>query len=168
MPELSNGLFKVYTRLDGARFNAHLTMTPPASAKDRTPYRVLHIRKPSFIKAGDVIRTPGGEHIILIEYPDDFDWATSFKAAYAKDQLVWTRPVRFEDPVARVVRDVSMQAMGTLFVNFDTPETTHLEGLTETGYRFLTGQDVQVGDHVGVKVVKRVVETLGIKVGYAT
>lgn len=168
MPELSNGLFKVYTRIDGARFNAHLTMTPPASAKDRVPYRVLHVRKPTFIKAGDVIRTPGGEHIILMEQPDDFDWATTFRAAYAKDLLPWTRPVNVIDPVAHVQRDVAYISMGNLYVNFDTPEQLKLEGLTDTSYRFLTGQDVRVGDRVDNKVVKRLVETLGVLVGFAS
>ena len=167
MPKLTDGLFQVYTRTDGAKFRGHLTTSGLVSAREKAPYRVLHVRKPTFILAGDTIRTIGGEHIILMEHPDDFDWATTFKASYAKDQLPWVRPFKFEDPVARVPRDVMYQDLGSLYVNFDTPEELSMEGSSETGYRFIAGRGVQVDDKVGDKIVKRIVESLGIQIVYA-
>lgn len=167
MPKLSSGLFQQYIRTDGARFNGHLTTSGLVTSKEKAPYRVLHVRRPTFIVAGDVVRTPGGEHIILLEHPDDFDWAATFKASYAKDQLLWARPVREEDPVSRVMRDGSYQGLGTLYVNFDTPEEMKLAGFSETGYRFIAGRDVRVGDKVGDKVVKRIVESLGVQIVHA-
>jgi hypothetical protein len=167
MPKLTAGLFKVYTRLDGAKFRGHLTTSGLVTSKEKAPYRVLHVRRPSFIAAGDVISTPGGEHIILLEHPDDFDWATTFKASYAKDKLAWSRPVKVEDPVARVVRDIAYQSMGDLYVNFDTPSELKVEGLSGTEYRFIAGSGVLVDDKVGDKIVKRVVESLGVQIVYA-
>lgn len=167
MPKLTNGLFKVYTRLDGAKFHGHLTTSGMVTTKEKAPYRVLLVRRPTFISAGDVVVSPGGEHIILLEHPDDFDWATSFKASYAKDKLAWSRPVKVDDPVARVPRDVAYQDMGVLYVNFDTPAELKVEGLSGTEYRFIAGQGVQVDDRVGDKVVKRVVDSLGVQIVYA-
>lgn len=167
MPKLTNGLFQVYVRTDGARFNGHLTTTGLVTSKEKAPYRVLHVRKPTFIQAGDVVRTPGGEHIILMEHPDDFDWATTYKASYAKAKLAWARPVKVLDPVARVPRTVSEQDLGFLYVNFDTPEELKVEGMSDTSYRFVAGRGVQVDDKVGDKVVKRIVESLGVQIVYA-
>lgn len=167
MPKLTNALFKVYTRTDGAKFHGHLTATALVTSKERSPYRVMHVQNPCFIIAGDVVRAQNGEHIILMDHPNDFDWATTFKAAYAKDKLPWTRPEKIEDPVARVTRDITYRDMGFLFVNFETPEELKLEKFSETGYRFIAGRGVQVEDMVGDKVVKRIVEAFGIQVVYA-
>lgn len=167
MPKLTAALFKVYTRMDGAKFRGHLTTSGLVTSKEKAPYRVLHVRKPTFVLAGDTVVSAGGEHIILMEHPDDFDWATTFKASYAKDKLAWSRPVKVEDPVARVVRDIAYQPMGDLYVNFDTPQDLKAEGLSETGYRFVAGRGVQVDDMVGSKIVKRVIESLGAQIVYA-
>ena len=166
MPKLTDGLFQTYIRMDGAKFHGHLTTSGLVSAKERAPYRVLHVRKPTFIQAGDVIRTPGGEHIILMEHPDDFDWATTYKAAYAKDRLAWTRPVKVMDPVAKVLRDITYQDMGHLYVNLESPEELKFQGLSDTGYRFVVGRGVLVDDKIGDKVVKRIVESLGVQLVY--
>lgn len=160
-------LFKTLRRIDGACFNGHLTTSGLVNSKEKAPYRVLHVRKPTFIQVGNTIRTLGGEHIILMEHPDDFEWATTFKAAYAKDLLTWTRPTKVVDAVAHVLRDTGYQSMGALYANFDTPEELKMEKRSETEYRFITGQPVLVDDKVGGKLVKRVVESLGVKIVYA-
>lgn len=167
MPKLTSGLFQTYTRVDGAKFKGHLTTSGLVTSKEKAPYRVLHVRRPALVVAGDVIHTQGGEFIILMEHPDDFDWAVTFKASYAKDTLAWTRPVRGLDPIANVMRDMGDQDMGVLHVNFDTPEELKVEGFGETGYRFIAGRGVQVGDKVGDKIVKRVVDSLGAQIVYA-
>jgi hypothetical protein len=160
-------LFKVFTRIDGAKFQGHLTASTAAGTAEKPPYRVLHVRTPTFVRVGDVIRSMGGEYIILMEQPDNFSWAITFKAAYVNEIVSWTRTIKIEDPVARVTRDAMTQDLGSLYVNFTNPEELNLSGVIEPGYRFITGQAVQVGDKVGDKVIKRIVEALGVKIVYA-
>lgn len=159
-------LFKTYIRIDGARFNGHLTNSASVSTGDKPAYRILHVRRPHFLVAGDLIRTMGGEWIILMTHPDFFNWAETFRCSYVTEVLPWTRAVQIEDPVARVTRDVAPESMGDLYVNFDTPQELKLEGLVDTGYRFVTGQDVRVGDGVGDKIIKRIVLAHGVKFVY--
>lgn len=166
MPRLSDALFRVFTRIDGSRFRGHLTTTAIANTKDRAPYRVLYVKNPTFIKPGDVVRSYNGEYIILMDHPSDFDWANSFKAVFCNSQLPWVRRVEVEDPVSRVPRTVDHVSMGTIYANLDNPSELGLEGLVETGYRFITGQDVQEGDLVDNLRVRRIVSILGIKVVY--
>lgn len=167
MPKLSHALFSVMKRIDGAKFYGHVTSSSTVSTKEKAPYRVLHARRPTFLIAGDVVISHGGEVIILMEHPDDFYWAKSFKAVYALEKITWKRPTYQVDPVSKVKKDLGVVDMGSLYVNFDTPEELNVEGIEDTKYRFITGQDVQVNDKVGDYVVKRVIKSLGVKVAYA-
>lgn len=166
MPELSQGLFKVMKRVDGAKFHGHLSTTAGANTKDKAPYRVLYARRPTFLIAGDVIITSAPEVVILMEHPDDHEWAVSFKAVYALEKLSWKREQFSIDPVSKVKKQQVDIDMGTLYVNFDTSELDNFEGLSGSKYRFITGQDVRVGDKVGSETVKRIVKSLGVNVAY--
>ena len=168
MPKLTHALFKVMRRLDGAKFNGHLTTASAVTTKEKAPYRVLYARKPTFLNVGDTVFSDGGEVVILMEHPDDFDWATSFKAVYAVKLMAWYRPVKVLHPVAHVEQDAGYSNMGQLYVNFDMAEEMKFEGFMDTKYRFITGQDIRVDDKIGVYIVKRIVESLGVKVVYAS
>lgn len=168
MPELTDALFEVMKRVDGAKFNGHLTSSSSVNTKEKAPYRVLHARRPSFLKAGDTIITRGAEVVILMDHPDDFDWAVSFKAVYALNKLAWSRTTKIIDPVSHAEKNGPPVNLGTLYANFDTAEEYSVFGFSDTGYRFITGQNVLVGDIVGGYTVKRVVESLGVKLVYVT
>ncbi len=168
MPELSQGLFQVMRRIDGARFNGHVTSSLSVSTKEKPPYRVLYARRPSFLRAGDVVFSKGGEVIILMEHPDDFPWAKSFKVVYALDKYPWTREQTEVHPIAKVQSGAWEESLGELYISFDSPEEFSTMGFADTKYRFITGQDVRVGDKVGKFIVKRVVESLGVKVVFAS
>jgi hypothetical protein len=169
MPELSEGLFTEMRRIDGAKFRGHLLPSVGVNTKEKAPYRVLHIRTPTFIESGNTIKTFHGEVLILMEHPDDFGWVKSFKGAYAKDHLVWLRPQVTMHPVAHVKQATgTFTDMGKLYVNMDTPEELKIEGISDTKYRFITGQDVQVNDRIGEFTVLRVVDSLGVKVVYTS
>lgn len=172
MPELSNANFEVMRTIAGAKFYGHLTSASAINTKEKAPYRVLYARRPTFIRAGDTILTRGTEVVILMEHPDDFDWAQSFKAVYALEKLPWTRQIKIIDPVSKVEKNAGEQNMGTIYVNFDTPEEVNFLGMLDTKYRFITGQDVRVGDEIGDSTlkltVKRIVHALGVKVVFAS
>lgn len=167
MPKLSHGMFEVFRRLDGAKFNGHLTSSSLSSSKDKAPYRIMLVRRPTFVLAGDTVFSKGGEVVILMDHPDDHSWAASYKAVYALDVLNWSRQTTTIDPVSGVPKDTGYSAMGSLYVNFDSPELMNFEGFQDTKYRFITGQDVRVDDKVGTYIVKRVVKSLGVKIVYA-
>lgn len=154
-------------RLDGAKFNGHLTTSTAVSTKEKAPYRVLYARKPTFLKPGDTVRSNDTEVIILMEHPDDFPWAKSFKSVFAQQQLDWFRPITVTDPVSGVPKGNGEASLGKLYVNFDTAEEFRFEGFQDTEYRFITGQDIRVGDRVGTYRVKKIVEMLGVKIAVA-
>ena len=168
MPELSNALFEPMRRVDGFKFNGHLTSASSINTKEKAPYRVLIARRPTFLVAGDTIFTKGGEVIILMDHPDDYPWAVSYKAVYALDQLPWSRQSKIFDTVAKVQKDVGYQTLGILYVNYDTPEAYNFMGLQDTKYRFITGQDIKVDDKVGDYIIKRIVKSLGVKIAFAS
>lgn len=166
MPELSQALFRVMRRLDGARFNGHLTASTVGTTRDKAPYRVLVVRKPCFLVAGDTVFVNDNEVVILMEQPDDFPWGRSFKAAYAQQVMAWARSNTTTDPVSKVQKTSSETSLGNLYVNFDSAEEMNVQGFQDTKYRFITGQAIQVGDKVGTYIVKRVVESLGVKLAF--
>lgn len=168
MPELTNSLFSKMRRVDGARFHGHLLPSVGVNTKEKAPYRVLHVKTPTFIRAGDTIDTFHGEKLILLEHPDDFAWALSFKGAYAKDYLVWKRRITSLDPVSGVSKGGGLIDMGQIYVNFDTPEDLQMEGVSSTGYRFITGQDIKVNDMVGDYHISKVVKSLGVNIAYVS
>lgn len=155
-------------RVDGVKFRGHLLPSAGVNTKEKAPYRVMHVKTPTMVRAGDVVKTYNGEVLILMEHPDDFAWAVSFKGAYAKDNLDWKRPVVVTDPVARVSRTTSKTDMGKIWVNFDSPEDLQMEGISDVGFRFITGQAIQVNDEVGGYHITKVVRSLGVNVAYVS
>ncbi len=167
MPELNEGLFVVMRRLDGAKFKGHLTTATAVSTKEKAPYRVLFVRKPAFLVPGDTVRSNDTEVIILMDHPDDFAWAKSFKAVFAQDQYDWFRPTLVNDPVANVPRTSGETNMGKLYINFDMAEELKFQGFIDSEYRFITGQDIHINDRVGTYRIKKIVNMLGVKIAVA-
>lgn len=168
LPKQTNRLYDVFTRIDGCKANALLTTASNASTKDKAPYRVLLVRKPCRFKVGDVIRTNGGEKLLLLEHPNDLNWTENFKVQTITKVYEWLRPVKLIDPVAKVKRDNGTQDMGLVYCTFETPEDISLDKMLDTKYRFLTGQDVRVDDLIDGKIVKKVVEVLGVNLVHAS
>jgi len=167
MPEINEGLFTVMRRLDGAKFKGHLTTATAVSTKEKAPYRVLLARKPTFLVPGDTVRSHDTEVVILMDHPDDFGWAKSFKAVFAQQTYDWYRPATIIDPVAGIPRGNGKTSMGKLYVNFDSAEEFRFEGFQDTEYRFITGQPILVNDYVGPYRIKKIVEMLGVKIAVA-
>lgn len=160
-------LYDVFTRLDGCKVRALLTAAANASTKDKPPYRVLLVRKPIRVSVGDVLRTKGGELLLLLEHPTTLEWTKNFKVQHISGGYDWRRPLKITDPVTKMPRDNGLIDMGRVYCTFDTPEDIKLDKMLETRYRFLTGQDVRIDDLVDGRIVKRVVEVLGVKLVFA-
>ncbi|WCD44153.1 hypothetical protein Lumi_014 [Xylophilus phage Lumi] len=169
MKRLTNTLFDPFVRIDGMRAMGTLTTAPAASTKDRAPYRVLTIRNPCLFESGDTLYGSNkGEKLILLDHPSDLIYARNFKVAYARRGFEWKRQVDAVDPVTGLPRSGGvLQTIGTVFANFDTPTDDVTLGLSETEYRFITGQAVLPDDYIGDKRVNKVVELLGARVVYA-
>lgn len=156
-----------FKRLDGALFKASLTNTPKGGQHENSSYRILFTNKPCFVKVGDVVKTPGGEKLILLQHPSDASEVASFKAAYVSKEETWFRTPKVLDTVSKVMKDGTPVSMGILYVNFDMPHDVPVGVLSDTRYRFITGQDVKVGDKIGTLIVKTLYNVSGVKLGFA-
>ena len=163
MRPLTNHLFSVFRRLDGAKFLAYLTTLADAPTKDQTPYRTLVVKSPGIASVGAIVQTTGGNKILLLETAPDFEWAESYRAAFVSREYSWKRRVVVIDPVSKVSRDNGLVDMGPIYAYFEKPEAIMFQGTSETKYRFLTGQDVLSGDIIDGRNVKRVFATMGVK-----
>lgn len=168
MRQTSEMLRRVFKRLDGAKFRAILASANDGATNDRTTFRVIFVKNPCFVSAGDVIKGDGGQTFILMEHPNDTPLETNFKAAYVERPVQWRRKFKQNDSVTGVPKDAGNWVnMGPLYVNFDMPENAPVEALSDTRYRFLSGQGVLVGDEVDGKIVKLLYSLLGVKLGFA-
>lgn len=161
MRPLTHTLFHSMRRIDGLRFNGFLT-TPMGYKEEDMYHRVLNVRKPTTLKVGDIVIAWGAK-VLLMEYPPQADWYANFRAAYINAEYLWQRTVKGMDPVALVPRDFQHISMGTIYAYMDKPKDVKVGTLIDTKYSFYTGQDVWEGDSVGGKIVKRVQQSMGVK-----
>lgn len=159
-------VLSTFIRLDGCRVNAFLTTPQVIASNTLMPVRSLHVPKPCLVSNGDVLRQPGGGMILLMEAPQDSETNTVFRASFINQSYAWTRNTQILDPVAKVQRDTGKVSMGVLYVYFEKPIDQGVGQMNDTRYQFYTGQDVRVGDSVGSKLVKRVVNTVGVRFVY--
>lgn len=164
MRPITNRLFHKFSRLDGAQFLGFLTTLAEAPTKDQVPYRTLVVKSPGIARVGAVVESPGGRKMLLLETPPNFEWAEAYRAAYVSREYPWKRRVVLTDPVSKVKRDAGFSDMGMIYAYFEKPELVMFEGSKETKYRFLTGQDVTPGDVIDERNVKRVYDSMGVKV----
>ncbi len=162
MNPISEKLFLPYRTLRGIRFKGQVS-TSRMSVAGQEAYRVMLVRTPCLVKNGDVVFGTDGSMMILMDNPSAFTWARNFKIAHVNLVATWTRPIKIIDPVAKVKRDNGYADMGRLYINFDAPAVVVFDTLQDTKYRFVTGQDVQLDDMVNGKIVKRIVNSFGVK-----
>lgn len=162
--KLTPQLFERFKRIDGAGFKAILTSATDGGSTVNSSFRILYVRKPNFVKVGDVVLSHGGENLILMEFPDDSKELTAFKVAYASKIVSWERQITLIDPVSGVPKGNGWADMGPLYLNFDMPDEAPVGTLNDTRYRFITGQEVKVGDRIeGKRIIKTIFEVLGVK-----
>ena len=162
MKPISDKLFLTMTRLDGLKFKGFIT-TPFGFKEEDMYHRVLNVRKPALVGLGDVVNGPGNSKILLMEYPNEDEWYVNFRAAYVNAEYTWERTVKSLDPVARVMRDFQNVPMGTIHAYLDKPRDVKTGTMLDTRYSFYTGEEVIEGDLIGGKIVKKVVESMGVK-----
>ncbi len=167
MRKLSERLAETFKRIDGLKFKGILTIVSDNAGKERLEYRILLVRKPCLITIGDIVYTNNGEMILLMEHPDSTPYEVNFKAAYIAKAVSWKRKGVMKDAVSGAKRDTYPVDLGPLYINLDMPQDIPLSTMSEIRYRFLTGQDVRIGDVVDGKTVKTLHDVLGVKLGYA-
>lgn len=169
MRTLSNRLNVEFIRLDGVKAYAFLSSGRlSTSSADKNPYRVLVVRHPSPFHVGDVVKGPDDTWLLLLEHPAEEFTGRIYRVAFISETHPWKRPVAAVDPISRMAMSTGgLQDMGTLYCNFESPTERDLSGLKLQEYKFLTGQDVQVGDQVGGKTVKSVYKLFGVNLIHA-
>ena len=160
-------LFEKFRRIDGSVFRGILPSATEGGQSTTPSFRVLYIPKPTFIKTGDVVKSHGGEFLILMEFPDDSEDLAAFKVAYASKIFKWERQTTVLHPVSKVPVGTDWVDQGKLYANFDMPTEAPVGTLMDTRYRFITGQDVRLNDRIeGNRYVKTIYEVLGVKLCY--
>lgn len=163
MRQLTNKLFSEFQRMDGARFFAFLSTTAQSPTKDQIPYRTMVVKSRGIVSCGSVVQAPGGAKMLLLETSNDFEGCEAYRTAHVTRAYAWMRRLTTTDPVSKVKKDQGLQAIGTLYCYFEKPEVSMFEGSKDTKYRILTGENVQPGDVIDGKNVKRVYAAMGVK-----
>lgn len=161
--KIPNQLLKVYSRLDGAKVYGHLSAPERGSSNATNPFQVFHVPEPCrLLKEGDIINSMGNL-LLLMAAPQSQLSAKTFRAYSVSEKYEWSRNIKVIDPVSKVERDQGLQCMGVIYAYFEKPAHVTMDNMSNTRYQFYTGQDVQEGDLVQGRVVKRVTEILGVK-----
>jgi len=106
------------------------------------------------------------EHVLealRLDHPDDQEWNTNFRVAFINAQYTWERQVKVIDPVARVAKDFQKIEIGKIYAYLFSPKDVQIGLMHDTQYSFYTGEPVLEGDLVGGKIVKKVMDSLGVK-----
>lgn len=162
MRRLSNRLFEVYRRIDGVKFHGYLTRPPMSQTKNKLPKRILMVKLPSTVRVGDVVVSPNGSKMILMQHPDHTVGMNMFQVAAVTQEYTWERPVKIMDPVARVLRDNGYQNLGTIYGSMEHLDDLSMEQMIIHQYQILTGQPVQPDDRIGGKIVENIRVVLGV------
>lgn len=152
-----------YRTLGSVRFTAQIS-TSKMGTSGQESYRLMSVKKPCYVRNGDVVFGPDDTVMILMDHPQSVSWAKMFKVAHVAKAGVWKRPIKILDPVAKVWRDNGYENLGWLYLNFESPTDLDFDKLNDTKYKFITGQAVKLDDMVDGKVVKKIVKIYGVKV----
>lgn len=165
MRPISSRLFQEFRRQDGLVFKGNLSSTTVLSG-DKTGFRIMRVRSPVFVKAGDLVAN-GSTLMLLMDHPHDNEQVACFRVAHISEKYAWKRQTKVYDGVTKMPKDTGQQDLGFVYANLEVPRASSLDNLIQMEYRFLTGQDVKVGDLVGDKMVKSVAKLFGVNLAVA-
>lgn len=163
MRTLTDRTFEIFRRTDGTKFNGSLTAPNTYISTSKFPKRILHVQVPCVIKIGDVIKTPSGDRVLLLEFVSMIGGCKSFVAAHVNASYTWSRPIMQVNEVSRQQELVGYLPMGVIQTSQDQLEDLVVEDMHVDQFGFYVGQDVKVGDKINGRKVTNVRAALGVK-----
>lgn len=164
MKTLTNRTFQIFRRQsDQSKCYGILTSPNTYISTSKFPKRLLQVQKPHPLRVGDVVHSPNGATVLLMEFVSMINGVESFVASHINLTTTWTRPITTPDPVSNLPSQTGVQDLGQIFLTQDQLEDLTVEGMKVDQFGFYTGQDVKVGDFIGTKRVFDVRQALGVK-----
>lgn len=117
----------------------------------------------STASTGTVVISPIGDRFILGAHVN-YEFVTTFKAYNVDREAVWSRSTKTTDTATGLKREGIPTPMGTLWITLEPLRQVKDYDISEDILRFVTGQDVEVGDLIDGKRIIRIVNQIGLKV----
>lgn len=162
MKKLTHKTFQEFRTLTGSKFMACISHATLPSTTSKRPKRLVHAKLPCFVTIGQVVVTDQKEKVLLLDYVNTIPDCRAFEAAEVNQTVTWTRPIRTQNSVSKMVETTGQTNLGNLYITFDQTEDLVVEHKHVDQFQFLTGQDVRVGDLVDGKLVSNIKLVLGV------
>ena len=130
------------------------------------PSLTLRVQRDSIAKAGQIVRTRGGEPYILAKHNETADWRT-LHMFWCDRQVVWNRPGSTTDRLTGLKTAGPATPQGTIYVMWERVRREFTElalRVSQERHLVATGADVQIGDTLDNLVVDRVSNSLGVRI----
>lgn len=132
------------------------------------PKTTLRVLSNSIVKLGDVIKTRAGERYLVANHSRTVDYITYH--LFETDRAVsWEREAFNVNPVSKQRQSLGRQPVqaAPIWVMWERARREFMDlniRIAQETYLLATGEDIQLGDFLDGKLVKRVSNALGIKV----
>jgi hypothetical protein len=134
----------------------------PRREVQNLPHRMLVTSRKAIAKAGDLVEHKGVKFVLCGQHTLEF--MQRFLAVEVNHIVSWTSSEEIEDPVTRVMKDVSPVVRDpALPVAFEPRGGTDEEGFERTKFRAFTHADVKEGDRLDGLKVLRAYDVLGLR-----
>lgn len=131
------------------------------------PSLVLRVKPSSLVRAGHVVRLPGGGHYLVASHSETIDWR-SHHLFRCDRQVSWQRPgVQLDSLTKLPTGGGAPQDLGPIWVMWERVrrEFTDLTlRVAQERHLIATGADMKIGDRVEGMTVDRINIALGVKI----
>ena len=130
------------------------------------PKTTLRVDPRSIIRNRMVIQVRSGDKFLVGEHSATTEYTTHHLFPVDR-QVSWTRPTTRIDPVSKVKVTSTPEQKGMIWVMWERTRREFMDlsiRIAQENYLVATGADVQIGDYIDGKIVRRVALALGIKV----
>lgn len=162
--------------LDGKHFYGRISQLQDSVRQENAfyiPRRILSVHPSCHVKEGDVVFNREGR-AMLLGWNGDLEhhgtYARTYKLYDLDRELSWKRMVVQIDPVTKLTKTESEVELGPLLCSLELDgQVSDTLQISQTVYRLLCAEDVQVGDTIDDHLVVRRVEKLtGVVVAEVT
>jgi len=136
------------------------------------PRHVLRTRHPSAVRAGMVMRSPGGAPFIVGENgPSEQREGTiwnSYRLFAPSGQYVWTRRTTVLDTITRQQKEGEPEQLGLIWAALEPLDREQADLSMRVSFeqlRFITGADIQPLDMIDGRPISKVDRQLGLSIG---
>ena len=148
----------------GAKFWGELTFADEEGEGGfLAPRRFLTVSSNSTATLGSLVVAPNGDRFILGGHVN-YELVSTFKAYSVDRSAAWRRSTKMIDAATGLEREGIPLPLGTIWITLEPLRQVKDFDVSEDLLRFVTGQDVKVGDLIDEKRVTRVLNQIGLKV----